>query len=372
MDVITLLGCGDIGPVIKPVDQFVEPILPVLRGADIRFGQCERVYSHRGYYPKFDMGPSGHNSRLDPEMASIFKTAGFDVLSLASNHTMEWGPEPLSDTIALLRKMGIQTVGAGMDGEEARRPAIIEREGVKIAFLAYCSVLRDGQTAGPGRPGIAPVRAHTYYEPWDYQPGAPPKITTLPYDDDVVALQEDIRKAKAQADVVVLSLHWGVRHLPKVIATYQPIVAHAAIDAGTDLILGHHAHILKGIEVYKGKVCFYSLNNFLTTGSLHVGQSPQPQVPEWNLFWRRRDPHTPLYGFQIDSKKTMIAKAVISKAGVERVSFLPVFINEKTQPEGLKPQDEHFSEIVDYMEWVSDGFPHSFRVEGDEVVIETK
>ncbi len=362
---VTLMAGGDIGPILKPVDRFAEKITPVLKEADIRFGQCERTYSKRGWSPQYAYGPHGQTTRLDPDMSTVFKAAGFNVVSLASNHAMDWGPEPVLDTVELFRSTGIQVIGAGKDGEEARKPAIFERNGVKVAILAYCSVLRDGQAAGPGKAGVAPLRAHTYYEPEDFQPGTPPKIITVPYEEDLKALEEDIKKVRAEADVVIVSLHWGVRYIPKIIATYQPPVAHAAIDAGADLILGHHAHVLKAIEVYKGKVCFYSIGNFMTTGA----QGPRLPV-QWNLYWWKWDLDS-LYRFPLDSKKTMIAKAVLSKRGVERVSFLPTFINKQAQPEALDHNDDRFKEILEYMEWVSDQYPHRFKVEGNEIVVET-
>lgn len=126
---VTLLAGGDVGPVVKPVDRFAERILSVFKQADIRFVQCERTYSKRGCSPQFALGPGGQHSRLDPEMASIFKTIGTDVVSLASNHTMDWGPDALLDTIEVFGSMGIKTVGAGKEGEEARQPVIIERNG---------------------------------------------------------------------------------------------------------------------------------------------------------------------------------------------------------------------------------------------------
>jgi poly-gamma-glutamate capsule biosynthesis protein CapA/YwtB (metallophosphatase superfamily) len=271
----------------------------------------------------------------------------------------------------LFRGMGKHVVGAGRDIDEARKPAIVECKGVKIAFLAYCSVLRLGQAAGKGKVGITPMRAHTYYEPEEFQPGTPPRIVTVPYEEDVKALQDDIRKAKQQADAVIVSLHWGLRHVPKTICTYQPPVAHAAIDAGADLILGHHAHSIKAVEVYKGKVCFYSIGNFMTTGS------PKSEADnlEWNLMWFQTDkeclPPNGLYHFPTHCRKTMIAKAVIGKSGVEKVSFLPAFINHRAQTYVVKPDDPKFREILEWTEWVSNRHPHKFRVEGGEVVVDT-
>ncbi len=373
---VTLMAGGDIGPVYEPTEEFAELIAPVLQQADIRFGQCERIYSTRGADPQFTDGPgpggqTGDHTRLPPHMAGVWQKAGIDVISLASNHAMDWGPDPVIDTIDLFRSMGKHVIGAGKDEDEARKPAIIEKNGVKIAFLAYCSVFRSGQAAGKGKVGLAPVRAQTQYIPIEYAAGSPPRIMTTPNEYDVKAMQDDIRKAKQQADVVVMSIHWGLRHVPRTICAYQPPVAHAAIDAGADLILGHHAHSIKAVEVYKGKVCFYSIGNFMTTGS----PKKSPSTFEWNLIWFEADkecmPPNGRYFFPSHCRKTMVAKAVIGKKGIERVSFLPAFINPRAQPYVVTPDDPKFKEILDFTEWCSDDFPHKFRVEGNEVVVDT-
>ena len=371
---VTIMACGDIGPIFEPTEQFVELIAPVLQQADLRLGQCERTYSERGADPQFTDGPgqqSGHHSRLHPRMAGIWKAAGLDIVSAASNHAMDWGPDPLVDTIAMFRAMGKQVIGGGRDADEARKPAIVERNGVKIAILAYCSVLRSGQAAGKGKVGIAPVRAHNHYLPEEFQPGTPPKIVTVPYEEDVLAMQEDIRKAKQQADVVIMSIHWGLRLVPKTICTYQPTVAHAAIDAGADLILGHHAHSIKAIEVYKGKVCFYSIGNFMTTGSKKAAAG----FLEWNFNWFQIEEECMwprgMYNFPPHCRMTMVPKIIIGKKGIEKVSFLPAYINPQAQPYAVGPDDPRFKEILVFTEWVSDQHPHKFRVEGNEVVVET-
>lgn len=174
---ITLLGVGDIGPVHGPVGRYSELARPVLAAADLRFGQCERVYSTRG---ALQLHSGGAHSRLPPEMISVFSDCGMDVVSLAGNHAMDWGPEALLDTMDLFSKMGIKTVGAGIDLIEARRPAVIEKNGVKVAFLAYCSILNEGFAAETGRPGVAPLRVRTYHEATDYQAGVPPRVITVP------------------------------------------------------------------------------------------------------------------------------------------------------------------------------------------------
>jgi poly-gamma-glutamate synthesis protein (capsule biosynthesis protein) len=367
---VTLMTGGDIGPVYEPTEEFAELIAPVLKQADIRLGQCERVYSQRGAEPQFTYGPGGQHSRLHPRMAGVWNAAGIDIVSLASNHAMDWGPDALLDTVELFRGMGKTVIGAGKDAEEARTPAIIDRNGVKIAILAYCSVLRDGQAAGKGKAGIAPMRAHTHYMPEEFQPGTPPRIVSVPHEADLEALKEDIRKAKQQADVVLVTIHWGLRIVAKTICTYQPPIAHAAIDAGADLIIGHHAHSIKAVESYKGKVCFYSIGNFMTTGA---PKTPQGTF-DWNLIWHQIEPEClppdGRYFFPQHCRMTMVPKIVMSKRGVERVSFLPAHINRRAQPYVVAPDDPKFAEILKFTEWVSDQHPHKFRVEGNEVVVE--
>lgn len=360
---LTFVGVGDVGPIIQPVDRLADLVLPVFESVDFRIAQCERTYSTRGGYPGWQETPGGVHTRQPPELASIFKKSGFDVVSLASNHAMDYGVDPLFDTIDLFRGWGMDVIGAGRTEEEARRPAILEKDGVKVAVLGFCSVLRDGQAAGPATPGIAPMRARTFYEMDGFQPGTPPTILTEPVEADLLAMQADIAKAKESADAVVIFIHWGIRLLRKINATYQETVAHAAIDAGADLILGHHPHCVKAIEVYRGKVCFYSIGNFMTTGSRQTFVKP-----EWNLYWREQDPDS-LYNFPPHCNPTMIPKITVTTNGVERVAFLPAYINKLAQPEVVTPGNPLFDDVMAEVEWVSDYVPHSFKADGDEIVV---
>ncbi len=360
---VVLLGCGDVGPIHEPVDGYSSLVAPTLSTGDIRFGQCERTYSERG---NLQLHSGGSHSRCKPHMASVFSDCGFDVVSVASNHAMDWGENALLDTISLLRKLGIQTVGAGRNLEEARQPAIIERKGVKTAFLAYCTILQEGYAALPNRAGVAPLRAHTYYEPFDYQAGVPPKVVTIPYEEDLAEMVADIAEVRKSVDAVIVSLHWGIHFIPRAIADYQPIVAMAAFAAGADLILGHHAHAPKAIGVYGQKVCLYSLSNFIMSG---VEKSAAAAVIFQDRYGVELDPDYPRLAYGTDAKRSLIAKAVLTKAGVKRVSFLPALIDKQLRPEVLHQGDPRFDEAVDFMDWVSEGFPHRFTIEGDEVIV---
>ncbi len=360
---ITLLGCGDVGPIHEPVGEFAMLAKSTLASADLRFAQVERVYSDRG---ALQVHSAGRHTRVKPAMASIFTDCGFDVVSVASNHSMDWGPDAMLDSIEALRRLGIKTVGAGRDLAEARTPAIVERKGLRVAFLAYCSVLREGYAAEEGRPGVAPLRVHTYYEAAEYQPGIPPRVITVPYEEDLAAFIEDVKRARGSADAVVVSLHWGLHFIPRAIADYQPLVAQAAFDAGADLILGHHAHVPKAIGVHGGKVCYYSLSNFIMS-------APPASAERCANFERSYgaplDPGYPNLPYGTDAKRSLIAKAVLGGSGVERASFLPVLIDRKLRPEVLKCGDPRFADAVKYMDWASDGFDHVFRIEGDEAIV---
>ena len=362
-DQLVLMGCGDVGPIHEPVDTYSELARATLATADLRVAQCERVYSERG---ALQVHSGGEHSRVAPHMASVFTDCKFDVLSMASNHAMDWGEVAMLDTIGLLNAKGIRTVGAGRNLDAARQPVIIEHRGVTIAFLAYCSVLRDGYAAEPHKAGVAPLRAHTYYEPMEYQAGTPPRVVTVPYEEDLAALLEDIAAVKTKAQVVVLILHWGIHFIPKVIADYQTTIARAAFDAGVDLILGHHAHVPKAIEVYRGNVCFYSLSNFIMSAPEASQARMSRMVTQYGV---ALNPDYPRLPYGTDAKRTLIARAVCTPHGVQRVSFLPTLIDKQLRPEVLRHDDPRFDEAVRYMAWVSDAFDPRLQIYGDEVVI---
>lgn len=364
---LTVIAGGDVGPMIQPVTRLAELIEPTLATADFRIAQCERTYSRAKDFPRWDTVPSGEWSRLDPEYAEVYRAAGIDVVSLASNHALDWGYPPLFDTLDLFADWGIQTMGAGRDEAEARKPVILEKNGVKVAVLAYASVVRDGWAASGEVPGLATIRATTTYQPIDFQPGTPTKVLSTPNARDVEAAQADIAAIKDEVDAVMIFLHWGIPYLPKLIADYQPPVAHALIDAGADIIVGHHAHSLRAVEEYNGGICLYSIGNFMTTGNVMYKQ--MPAHARWGLYWYDPPGEDSLYMFPNHCRKAVLPRLTFGKGGLERASLLPVLINDLAQPEPLSGDDERFTDVLEYLEWVSDQFPHTFVRENDEIVL---
>ncbi len=202
--------------------------------ADIVFANLESPFTEGGQTVF-----AGMMFGADPQAVAGLKTAGIDIVSLANNHFGNQGQAGMSYTFQLLTQNGIGFVGAGENFDQAHQAKIVEAGGLKIAFLAYDGVDSTPQSyaAGADSPGLAK---------WD-----------------VIQLQKDIKVVQVQKpDLLIVSLHAGNEYV------YQPRqdkvdFAHAAIDAGADLILGHHPHSIQTIEKYKEKLIFYSLGNFV-------------------------------------------------------------------------------------------------------------
>ena len=226
--------------------------------------------------------------------------------------------------------------------------------------------MNEGYAAGPGKPGVAPLRIHTYYEARENQPGTPPHIVTIPHKQDMAAMLDDIRNAKKAAHVVVLSLHWGIHGNSRMIAEYQPEVAERAFSAGADLILGHHPHIPKAVGTCHGKVCFYSLGNFIMSAPAKTPAQAEAFRKHYGI---DLDPRYPRLPYGPDAKRSLIAKAELTRDGISRVSFLPMQIDTQLRPEILRRGDRRFDEVVKHIDWISEGYDHKFSVVGDEVVV---
>jgi hypothetical protein len=371
---------GDVRIFRDKPETALQHVRDIFKRADISFCQSESSYSDKGSQGSSGMrGAAPIDIRGYPTFASI----GFDVVSMASNHIMDWGQDPLLDVIQRMRADGMQTIGAGKDIDEARKPAILERDGTRIAFLGYCSVAPKSYYAVPGRAGIAPMRAITHYEPLEEdQPGTPCKIMTWPLQRDLDALVEDIKRVRSEVDIVAVSLHWGVHHIKGHIADYEPTVAHAAIDAGADVIIGHHPHILKGIEVYRGKVIFYSIGDF----ARDFNTDRKPDV-EWN---RECEEVYKIYGAafigagkgkgqtshgSVEDRFSMVANIKFDRGRIVRVSFLPIMIELEgngQQPRVAPASGAEGAEIARFVEEVTRGagLNGKFHIEGDEVVID--
>ena len=369
----TIAAVGDIRIYRDKPETALAHVRDVFKQADIAFCQSESSYSDKG--SKGSSGPRGA-SPVDLRGYPTFASIGFDVVSMASNHTMDWGQDALLDCIDRLRRDGIKVIGAGKNIAEARQPVIVDCQGTRIAFLGYCSVAPKGYYAAHARAGVAPMRAIAHFEPLEEdQPGTPAKSMTWPLQRDLDALVQDIKRVRSEVDIVAVSLHWGVHQIRGLIADYQPVVAHAAIDAGADIIIGHHPHILKGIEVYRGKVILYSIGDFSRDFNMDRAS---------DLEWTHECEEVyKIYGTAfagghgaISNRFSMVADIQFAAGKIERVSYRPVMIEVEggqRQPTLVPVASPRGEEIVQYVKDICGeaGLDTKFRVEGDSVVIDT-
>lgn len=371
-DVIhTVLATGDLAMDRDDYDACFAGTAAVLRAADVVFGQLETSFAEKGVR----LPQARHAVLARPEGAAALGRAGFDVISMAGNHVMDWGHEAFFETRGHLEKAGMSVVGAGANIAEARRPVIHTLgDGTRVAFLAYSSILPHSYWADERRPGCAPMRAFTVYEQIEHdQPGTPARVHTYPHREDLAAMEADIRAAKQQADVVLVSQHWGIHFVRAVIADYQRDVARAAIAAGADAILGGHAHILKGCELIDGKPVFYSLCNFATDLAMDEAHANSKSFNEIRVLAEEWEPDfESLYNFPKAARLSMIARLEIAGGKVLRAGLLPLVIGRDAVPRLAEPGSEDHAAVVDYLAAVTreSGLNAAYREEAGMVVLE--
>jgi poly-gamma-glutamate synthesis protein (capsule biosynthesis protein) len=197
----------------------------------LAFANLETTVSGRGV-----QGGCGYCFRADPRAIAGLAFAGFDVLSVANNHIWDFGPVAFTDTLTHVASAGIAAVGGGADLARARAPVVRTAGGSRVAFLAYTNLLPASAGAGQAKPG-----ANLY---------------------DERSFAEDIAVARGMADIVVVSFHAGEEYqtAPN---DWQTRVYRAAVDAGADLVIGHHPHVVQPVERYRNGWIAYSLGNFV-------------------------------------------------------------------------------------------------------------
>ncbi len=340
---VTLAFVGDAYIQRADPDSAFAPVAPYLKNADIAFCNLETVIADKSY-----LDPSDHRTlpRTDESVLPHYIKAGFNVFNVANNPGMYHGLRAYLRSLDLLAAAGVAYAGGGRNITEARRPAIIERKGTKVAFVCRTSVgsVDGGATADRG--GVARVRVHTSYEAPERVnevPGSPPIIHTTAHAEDVAVLEEDIRSARDQADVVIVSWHWGVSPASRgdgSLAEYQIEMGRHALDVGADMVVGHHPHVLQPIEVYKGKPLVYSLANYV-----HDMQSFKP-------------------GRKLS---TMLLRCLVRDGRIASLAYVPGLIEGNGPPRFLRPADA--PHVVDYLQEISEPFGTRFEARGDEVSI---
>jgi poly-gamma-glutamate synthesis protein (capsule biosynthesis protein) len=212
-----------------------------------------------------------------PAAGEALKLAGIAGVGCANNVT--YGEDAIRTSLGRLKELGIPVTGAGLNREEAHRPLIIEKHGVRFGFMQRTSIFWPrGQAAGLRSPGVATLAAHTAYQPRvANRPGVAPIILTMVDATELGEYIEELTALRPQVDILISSHHWGLRDE---VLQYQKQVAHAAVDAGADIIMGHGVHAITPIEVYKDKPIFYGLGCF-SFNEGHGGRDSSSEAVNW-------------------------------------------------------------------------------------------
>ncbi|MDB5921536.1 MAG: hypothetical protein JWN13_472 [Betaproteobacteria bacterium] len=259
---LTMLIVGDVFVLRDDPPSVFKHVKELMRSADFMLGNLEGSVCDVG---KAVDKLGSEAWKADSRQLSAIEAAGFNAMNVANNHMMDFGNEAMLATIDNLDRIGVKHCGGGRNFAEAHAPAIVERDGCKVALLGYTCVFMDKWAAGPNNAGLAVVGARTSYEPPKRvfeTPGSPPIIHTWAIAEHKAQLAKDIAAAREKADIVVCTFHWGVSSGFRNLTEYQVELGRFAVDSGADLVFGHHPHLLQGIEVHDGRAIFYSLGNF--------------------------------------------------------------------------------------------------------------
>ena len=335
---ISILLAGDLVLDVPDADHWLSGIAPAVRAADIAIGHLEVPHTTRGTEMQGDVPAPG----APPGNLDAIARAGFDALTLAGNHIADCGAEGIADTIARLQSLGVAYAGAGSDIEAARRPMFLDCRGRCIAVLSYNCVGPESAWATTDRAGCNYLRVLTA-DGTPISPAAPlrdlaPEVPSR--------LQTDIDMARAAADLVIVAFHKGIVHTPARLAAYERPLAEAAIDAGADIVVGHHAHIIRGLERYGGKPVFHGLGNgCVVTHALSPAQD-HPARAAWarrrkELFGFEPDPAYTLAPFHPQAVNAMLGHVLWHADGRLEAGIVPVHVEPPGRPVIASPAQAH-------------------------------
>lgn len=345
---ITLLFTGDLVLDVPDAEHWLSGIAPAIARADLAIGHLEVPHTRRGLELKGDVPAPG----APPENLDAVAHAGFAAVTLAGNHIADCGADGIADTVERLRALGVGCTGAGATLDEARRPVVLTARGRCVALLSYNCVGPEVAWASSTRAGCNYLRMRTA----DGSPVTPPAPIESVHPEALQRLTEDIAAVRGEAGLVVVALHKGIVHTPARLAPYERPLARAAVEAGADVVIGHHAHILRGIEFVHGRPVFHGLGNgCVVTRALSPDQD-HPARAEWAR--RRRE----LFGFEPDPAYTLAPfhpEAVNALLGVVRwhadgrleTGGIPAFVEPPGRP--VLVEGERASSVLGYVERIT-------------------
>lgn len=343
-DPLRLLLLGDLILDVPDPDHWLSGIAPLTRAADLAIGHLEVPHTRRGQEMQGDVPAPG----ADPDHLAALARANIRVVSMAGNHIADCGAEGIADTIDELDRLDIAHSGAGADLAAAQRPARRLIGGRTISLLSYNCV-------GPELSWATSDQAGSAYVDVRAEDGGPcrPQATLVEADPTSVAqMVAAIAAERGRADLLVVALHKGITHRPAELAPYERPLARAAIDAGADVVVGHHAHIARGIEFHRGKPIYHGLGNgVVVTHALSPGQDHAARS-EWverrkRMFGFEPDPAYPLAPFHPQAVNGLIGRLDWHEDGRIDVGYIPIWFEPPGRP--IPAPVPNRSAVIDYL-----------------------
>lgn len=347
---INILAVGDL--VLDrpgPMEQYFEPSKKMLKDADLLIGHIETPHTDRPVPSSTDyQAPPSKPENLD-----VLADCGFNVVTLAGNHIYDVGTNGVIDTYDRAKELGMIPTGAGRNLAEAKEPAFYETGGIRVGTVSYNAVGPVFSYATTQKAGCNYIRVITHYEMQQATPGGtfPPKTYTFADPDDVQLMKEEITELKKQCDIAVVALHKGDYNDDGHMEMYERPLAQAAVDAGADIVVCHHAHKTRGIEIYKGKPIYHGLGNYVcVTYALTPGYSDSPENDAFaELEEGFEMPEVHHYPWEDDSRFAMIARITADKQGIVQAGFIPCYIEKATTAPEPKSRGNGGDEILKHI-----------------------
>jgi len=339
---------GDLVLDVPDPDHWLGGIATMLKSVDMAVGHIEVPHTNRGTERRGDVPAPG----AAPEAIAALKRGGFTAVTLAGNHIADQGAAGIEDTLDALADAGLYASGAGLDLETARRPAFVPLDEYTVALLSYNCVGPELSWAGANRAGCAYLRIETA----DGSPVSPLAPLDRVTADARQVLDDDIRSARAESDLVIVALHKGIVHTPVTLAPYERTLAQLAVDCGADIVASHHAHIIRGIEVYRGKPIFHGLGNgCVVTRALRPDQDHAERAA-WaqrrrELFGFEPDPAYELAPFHPEAINAVLGRVSWLPDEELRVGIVPVHVEPPGRP--VLASGPRADEIVAYVERIT-------------------
>lgn len=361
-----VLAVGDLILEEPDADALLAPMHSTLQSGDVVIGHVETPFTKDGVVSTPGFPAPGS----DPERLAALARAGFNVATLASNHVFDQGAPGVRDTIAALRRFGLATAGAGLTLTEAQAPAKVEANGRRIAVLSYNTVGPRESWASARKAGAAYVRTLTHYDLQFANPGGAPKVYTFCDPDELDAFCDNVSRVRADSDFLVVSLHKGA--VGVVMSGYEKQISRAAIDAGADIVVGHHPHSLRGVEIYKRKPIFHGLGNFAVATRAFSGKSKTPENERTKLYYGVGADHEDAsYPFADDTRYSAVAKCLISATGEIEPRLVPCYIKGATRPLSRADGGEAVKEFICGQSEAA-RLESSYVWDGDDLVVASK